>query len=51
MVTQYGMSEEFGLIGLESITNRYLGRTPLVNYKETTAATVDEVTEDVKESL
>ena len=24
MVTQYGMSEEFGLIGLESITNRYL---------------------------
>ena len=24
MVTQYGMSEEFGLIGLESITNRYV---------------------------
>lgn len=24
MITQYGMSEKFGLIGLESIQNRYL---------------------------
>ncbi len=31
MVTQYGMSEEFGLIGLESITNRYL-RWTCVSY-------------------
>ena len=27
MITQYGMSEKFGLIGLESIQNRYLDGT------------------------
>ena len=43
MVTQYGMSEEFGLIGLESITNRYLDGRAVMNCVETTAAKVDEV--------
>ena len=43
MVTQYGMSEEFGLIGLESITNRYLDGRPVMNCAEYTAAKVDEV--------
>ena len=43
MVTQYGMSEEFGLIGLESITNRYLDGRAVMNCAETTAAKVDEV--------
>ena len=43
MVTQYGMSEEFGLIGLESITNRYLDGRPVMNCAESTAAKVDEV--------
>ena len=28
MITQYGMSEKFGLIGLESIQNRYLDGRP-----------------------
>ena len=43
MVTQYGRSEEFGLIGLESITNRYLDGRPVMNCAESTAAKVDEV--------
>ena len=40
MVTQYGMSEEFGL---KSITNRYLDGRAVMNCAETTAAKVDEV--------
>ena len=43
MVTQYGMSDEFGLIGLESITNRYLDGRAVMNCAESTAAKVDEV--------
>lgn len=43
MVTQYGMSEEFGLIGLESITNRYLDGRPVMNCAESTSAKVDQV--------
>ena len=43
MVTQYGMSDKFGLIGLESITNRYLDGRAVMNCAETTAAKVDEV--------
>ena len=31
MITQYGMSEKFGLIGLESIQNRYLDGRPVSN--------------------
>lgn len=43
MVTQYGMSDEFGLIGLESITNRYLDGRAVMNCADSTAAKVDEV--------
>lgn len=43
MVTQYGMSDEFGLIGLESISNRYLDGRAVMNCAESTAAKVDEV--------
>ena len=25
MITRYGMSEEFGMVALESVTNQYLG--------------------------
>ena len=49
MVTQYGMSDEFGLIGLESITNRYLDGRAVMNCAETTAAKVDEVVMKIKE--
>lgn len=41
MITQYGMSEKFGLMGLETIENQYLtGRTAL-NCADDTAAEID----------
>ena len=42
MVTQYGMSEKFGLIGLESIQNRYLDGRAVMNCGEATAADIDQ---------
>ena len=41
MITKYGMSEKFGLIGLESIQNRYLDGRPVMNCGEGTAAEID----------
>lgn len=41
MVTQYGMSEEFGMVGLESIQNRYLDGRAVLNCGEQTAAQID----------
>lgn len=43
MVTQYGMSEEFGLMGLESVENRYLDGRAVLNCADRTAAQIDEV--------
>ncbi len=40
-MTQYGMSEKFGLIGLESIENRYLDGRPVSNCADATAAEID----------
>lgn len=48
MVTQYGMSEHFGLMGLESVQNRYLDGRPIQNCADATAALVDN---EVKELL
>lgn len=42
MVTQYGMSERFGLMGLESIENRYLDGRAVMNCGEATAAEIDD---------
>ena len=42
MVTQYGMSEKYGLMGLESIQNRYLDGRAVMNCSDATAAGVDE---------
>lgn len=42
MVTQYGMSERFGLMGLESIENRYLDGRAVLNCGDTTAGQIDE---------
>ena len=42
MVSQYGMSEEFGLMGLESIENRYLDGRAVLNCSDKTAALLDE---------
>jgi cell division protease FtsH len=43
MVTQYGMSEEFGLMGLESVESQYLSGQTVLNCADETAAGVDAV--------
>lgn len=42
MVTQYGMSSKFGLIGLETVESRYLDGRVVMNCADATAAEVDE---------
>ena len=41
MVTQYGMSEHFGLMGLESVQHRYLDGRAVLQCGEATAAEID----------
>ena len=51
MITQYGMSEKFGLIGLESVQNRYLDGHPVMNCGQETASEIDhEVMKMLKEA-
>jgi len=51
MVTQYGMSEKFGLIGLATQENQYLTGRTVMNCGDATAAEVDnEVMRILKES-
>ena len=51
MITQYGMSEKFGLIGLESVQNRYLDGCPVMNCGQETASEIDhEVMKMLKEA-
>ena len=51
MITQYGMSEKFGLIGLESIQHRYLDGRPVAKCGQETASEIDhEVMKMLKES-
>lgn len=42
MITQYGMSEHFGLIGLESVQHRYLDGRPVTNCGQETASEIDQ---------
>ncbi len=42
MVTQYGMSEKFGMMGLESVENRYLDGRNVPTCSEATGAAIDE---------
>lgn len=42
MVAQYGMSERFDMVGLESVQNKYLDGRNVKNCAETTAAAIDE---------
>ena len=42
MVTQYGMSEHFGLMGLESVQHKYLDGRAVMNCGEATAAEIDQ---------
>ena len=51
MVTMYGMSEKFGLMGLESIENRYLDGRAVLNCGDETAGEIDkEVMRILKEA-
>ena len=51
MITQYGMSEKFRLIGLESVQNRYLDGRPVMNCGQETASEIDhEVMKMLKEA-
>ncbi len=43
MITQYGMSEEFGLVGLTTTEDKYLTGRQVLNCGEQTASRIDEV--------
>ena len=42
MITKYGMSEKFGLIGLTTVEDQYLGGRATLNCGEATAAEIDQ---------
>ena len=42
MVTQYGMSEKFGLMALSSVSNPYLDGSTMMNCADSTASAADE---------
>ncbi len=42
MVTRFGMTKRFGLMGLETVQDEYLDRHTVGNYGEDTAAAIDE---------
>ena len=48
MITMYGMSEEFGLMALQTVENQYLDGRRVLNCADATAAQIDQV---VKETL
>ncbi len=47
MVTQYGMSEKFGLMGLETKEDEYLSARTMMNCSDVTAADVDREVMDI----
>ena len=48
MVTRFGMSKKFGLMGLETVENQYLTAQRVMNCSDVTAAGIDE---EVREML
>lgn len=42
MVSRFGMSDQFGMVALEAISNKYLGGDAALACSETTAAKIDE---------
>ena len=42
MITQYGMSDKFGLMALSTVSNPYLDGSTMMNCADTTAAAADE---------
>ena len=52
MVTRLGMSDRFGMVALETLSNQYLGGDPSLACSESTAALVDqEVMEIIRKAL
>ena len=56
MITQYGMSEKFGMVNLVSVENQYLDGRAVMNCADATAAQVDEeirriIAESYKEAV
>ncbi len=49
MVTQYGMSEKFGMMGLESVENRYLDGRRVMTCAEATGEAIDMEVKDILE--
>jgi cell division protease FtsH len=50
MITRYGMSDQFGMVALETVNNQYLGGdTSMVCSQETAKLVDDEVVKIVKE--
>ena len=47
MITQYGMSEKFGLMSLETVENKYLDGNARLNCSDETAAIIDEEVKDL----
>ncbi len=43
MITRYGMSEDFGMVALETVSNQYLGGDSSLVCSESTAGKVDEM--------
>lgn len=42
MITRYGMSEEFDMVAMETVSNRYLGGETMLACSDDTAALIDE---------
>lgn len=47
MITQYGMSKRFGLMGLATVENKYLSGNATLNCADATAALVDDEVKDL----
>lgn len=47
MITQYGMSEKFGLMGLATVESQYLDGSARLNCSDETAAEIDEEVKDL----
>ena len=46
MITMYGMSDEFGLMALETVENQYLDGRRVLNCADATAAQIDQVVKE-----
>lgn len=49
MVTRFGMSEQFGMMGLETVSNVYLGGDSSLMCSDETAAKIDEEVQNIIE--